>query len=181
MKNKLRIAIVLAITVLNLNSQTKKIIKEAPKQVNNCYTLQKENDSLKKTLDLNTPITTINSNDFDFKLTKVRGDLKTQLVTFEILITNNSINRKLSIIKEKSNIVTMEGDALQIKNYKLPASGTDHVMMIFELSKNIPTKCTFTFGEILPTSIYIKLFKLNYLMKELQETIEFNDLKIDWK
>lgn len=181
MKNKLYVTLVLAITVINLNSQTKKIVKETPKQINTCEALQKENDSLKKTLELNTPITTVNSNDFEFTLTKVKGDLKTQMVTFEVLITNNSINRTFNFIKENINVITLEGDALKINDYKLPSSISDHFQMIVKLSTNVPTKCTFTFGELLPSNKYIKLLKLNYCIQGKFEDVEFKDTKIEWK
>ena len=48
---------------------------------NSCDELIKENVALKKSLNINESIALLSDNDIEFKIIKVKGDLKTQMVT----------------------------------------------------------------------------------------------------
>lgn len=166
-----------------LQAQTKTETTKQKVTIDQCAELKKENEELKKALNLNTPITSMTSNDIDFNVVKVYGNIKTQMVTIEILLTNKSVNKKLSFIKDQIKIITLDGIALPISNYSIPSNGIDFYSMTFDLSSNVPTKCTLSFSELLPTNKYIKLLNLRYfaLKDGSENTVELKDLPITWK
>lgn len=111
MKTKnLILATILFVTTL-LNAQTKTVDTPNP-----CDELKKENEALKKSLNINEPITILTDNDIEFKITKVKGDIKTQMVTIELLLTNKIKNREVGINKGAMKIVSIEGDVCAISD-----------------------------------------------------------------
>ena len=86
-------------------------------------------------------------------------------------------------------IVSVEGDVLTVEKYLIPEQQAyDMNNLHVFLNTDVPIKCTFTFGALLPTNKYIKLFNLPYVVfksngYEMENSggNEFKDLKIDWK
>lgn len=156
---------------------------------NSCDELIKENAALKKSLNINESIALLSDNDIEFKIIKVKGDLKTQMVTIELLLTNKIKNREIGITKGAMKIVSIEGDVLTVEKYLIPEQQAyDMNNLHVFLNTDVPIKCTFTFGALLPTNKYIKLFNLPYVVfksngYEMENSggNEFKDLKIDWK
>lgn len=157
--------------------------------VNPCEELKKENEALKKSLNINEPITILTDNDIEFKITKVKGDIKTQMVTIELLLTNKIKNREIGVTKGAMKIVSVEGDVLTVEKYLIPEQQAyDMNNLHVFLNTDIPIKCSFTFGALLSSNKFIKLFNLPYVTfkgnayeQENAGINEFKDLKIDWK
>lgn len=157
--------------------------------VNNCEALKKENDSLKKALGLNEPMTSFNHNDIEYNVLKVYGDKKTQNVSVEIMVTNKIENRNfemMNMMGTSIKITTLTGDVLFSNEMYVPGVSAYAASTI--IHTDVPLKMTFNFSPLLPSNEYIKLFYLTYKLRNLQdykkdstEEIEFKDLKINWK
>lgn len=182
MKNKLVIIFTLIVLTNKATGQSK---PTGAKQqtVDPCESLKKENEALKVSLKINTGITTKNSDDIDFVITKVTGDLKTQFITIEFLLTNKLQNRKIQVFKN-SKIVTIEGDVLWATSSIIAGDNFDDIA---NLNTNVPIKCSYTFPPTLPSNKYLKLFSFAYALntddyfKKIDGLIEFRDLEIIWK
>lgn len=184
MKTKnLILATILFVSTLS-NGQTK-----TASTPNLCDDLKKENEALKKSLNINQPISTVTDNEIEFKITKVKGDIKSQMVTIEFLLTNKIKNRQVGLSKSTMKIVSIEGDVLKLEKYTIPEiQSYDYNNLHIELNTDVPIKCSFTFGTLLPSNQYIKLLNIPYLVFNYSGTeetnkgaLEFKDLKIDWK
>lgn len=180
---KIIIASILCIATLS-NAQTKTV-----STINPCDDLKKENEALKKSLNINQPISTVTDNEIEFNITKVKGDIKSQMVTIEFLLTNKIKNRQVGLSKGTMKIVSVEGDVLKLEKYLIPEiQSYDYNNLHIELNTDVPIKCSFTFGTLLPSNQYIKLLNLPYLVFNYSGTeetnkgaTEFKDLKIEWK
>lgn len=174
----------LSLAYINTNAQANKVTA-----VNQCEALKKENDSLKKALGLNEPITTCTSNDVEYKVLKVVGDKKSQTVSVEITVTNKLANRNFemnNMMGTSIKITTLTGDVLFSNELFIPGVTLYAASVI--LHTDVPLKMKFNFNPLLPSNEYIKLFYLSYKLRNLQdykkdstEEIEFKDLKINWK
>lgn len=155
--------------------------------VTQCDELKKENEALKKSLNLNEPIIILTANDIEFKITKVKGDIKTQIVSIELLLTNKNKNRDISFTRNGIKIVTLEGEVLIVHDLILPErQQLEYYDLYTYLTTDVPIKCTFKFGTLLQTNKYIKLFNLpfktnNNSPSQTSDNNEFKDLEIEWK
>ncbi|MBK6834100.1 MAG: hypothetical protein IPG89_07420 [Bacteroidetes bacterium] len=180
-------ACVLTITVLTAQtkSSTATPVAKTNQPIDSCGLLKKQNETLKKILNLGEPLIYKINNDVEFKITKVRGDIQTQMVTIDILMINLVENRELSVTNQYLKIVTLEGDVLKLSSSVV--GGTGYATNVY-LNTSIPIKSTFTFGTLLPSNEYIKLFNFAFTILHPQDyhqnktgAIEFKDLKIEWK
>lgn len=162
-----------------------KISTTKPTIVNNqCDDLKKENESLKKSIALNTSMATDIENDIEAKVVKVIGDKKTQDIIIEVLLTNKIENCTVEVAGlyyKTVKIVTLNGDVLFSKDNRVPNNG------MTTLNTDVPIKCSFVFGPLLPSEIYLKLIEVNFQLNEHRPNrptaakFEFYDLKIEWK
>jgi len=189
MKVKIITLVACMLTVTVFKAQTKSATVSSTAKTNPpvdmCELLKKENELLKKTLNIGEPIISKVYGEVEFKIVKVRGDKQTQMVTIDVLMTNLVQNRSLSVNMSLVKIVTLEGDVLKLKNSVI---GGDGYAADVYLNTDVPIKSTFSFGTMLPTNEYIKLFNLaftilhpNDYQQNNKGAIEFKDLKIDWK
>ena len=190
MKNSTLLLSLLLSATATINAQhNKPVSTKTTTEVNQCDALKKENDSLKKALGLNEPILFYTSNDVEYKLTKVIGDKKNQTVTVELLVTNKIENRDFEMLNVMGNsikIITVNGDVLFSSEGLVP--GVRPYSSTTTLHTDTPLKLMFSFGPLLPTNEYIKLFYFNYKLRNFRdsrkdntEEIEFKNLKINWK
>lgn len=185
MKTKTIIA-ALILSIGTLTAQTKQMGTAKLNQTNDpCEALKKENESLKKSLNINEPIVTETFGDIEFKIIKVQGDKKTQMVTIDILMTNNIQNREVKINKNFLKTVTIEGDVFNVGSSIV--GGVSYATNVY-LNTGVPIKSSFSFGTMLPSNEYIKLFNFAFTILHPQDfyqskdwAVEFKDLKIEWK
>jgi hypothetical protein len=184
--NAKTITAALILSIGTLAAQTKSTTTTKSSQTSDpCETLKKENESLKKSLNISEPITTETFGDIEFKIIKVKGDKKTQMVTIDVLMTNNIQNREVKLNKNFLKLVTVDGDVFQLGGFIV--AGTSYATNAY-LNTGVPIKSSFSFGTMLPSNEYIKLFNFAFTILHPQDfyqskdwAIEFKDLKIDWK
>lgn len=124
------------------------------------------------------PIQIANAEDIEFKLFSAEGSKRAQTIRMTVILTNRAANR--FIWSDVHSIIDANGNEYLIKSFTNGASAYDaHV----PLDTDVPRKCTYTFGGILPTVAMIKLFKFQYQHKSLDDpnAVEFRDIPIDWK
>ena len=63
----------------------------------NCDSIKKENANLKRVLSIFEPVKTASSQDLDFIITKVQGNIKTQAVTITFMTINRKVIRNVSV------------------------------------------------------------------------------------
>ena len=184
-------AFTLLLVTMTAKAQQSKLSAAKPTAtINQCDELKKENDFLKKSLTLNEPILLVTSEDLEFKIVKITGDKKTQIVTIEVLATNKIQNRKIGFQLNSIKIVTLSGEIFTPTQYSIPKNENIYSSDYSELtlSTDVSIKSTYSFGTFLPTTEYIKLFNLGIKIfnaqdyhKDLNLVYEFKDLKIAWK
>lgn len=145
----------------------------------NCEEIQKENDYLKQILHINTAEYKTEFDKTEFTITKIEGNTKQQTVTFTILVNNKDVNKFVSMgdftaIDLKGNEYKKQ-DFAEIKGLNSLGSDT--------FSTLVPKKIEPVLVKIPANTQFIKLFKFNYYSDILNDykTIEFRDLKIQWK
>jgi len=124
------------------------------------------------------PIQIADAEDIEFKLLSAEGSVRAQTIRMTVILTNRAANR--FIWSDVHSITDGNGNEYLIKSFTNGASAYDiHV----PLDTDVPRKCTYTFGGILPTVATIKLFKFQYQHKMLDDptSVEFRDIHIDWK
>lgn len=138
--------------------------------------LKQENEYLKNTLKINQAITTINSDNIEFKLLKAEGNKQSQTVTFTLVLTTKAANWYInSLVK---SIIDINGNEYKLKSHTIGAKNYGSI----ELNTSVPIKCTYTFEGVLPSVKIIKLFKFEYSHKAGERFyVEFRDITIDWQ
>jgi len=138
--------------------------------------IKAENESLKNSLKIGKAISEINSDKIDFKLLKVDGDSKNQTITATLTLKTSAAN--WYIMSHVRSIIDIDGNEYKLKSQTI---GADTFRKI-ELNTEVPIKCTFTFGGILPDVKIIRLFKFDYTHGLGEKYfVEFRDLTVDWK
>lgn len=135
-----------------------------------------ENEYLKTSLKINTPIKTQQSESIEFKLLKVEGNSKAQTVTFTYTLTTNAANWRIN--SDVKPIIDIDGNEYKLKSYTL---GSETYGQSIYLNTDVPIKCTYTYGGILPAVKIIKLFKYGYTHEWGEPySVEFRDITINW-
>lgn len=138
--------------------------------------IKAENESLKNSLKIGKAISEINSDKIDFKLLKIEGDSKSQSITATLTLKTSAAN--WYIMSRVTSIIDIDGNEFKLKSHTIGADNQSKI----ELITDVPIKCTYTFGGILPEVKVIKLFKFNYTHKLGEKhSVEFRDLSVDWK
>lgn len=141
----------------------------------NCDELKKENEYLKKTLQITTPIKTASAANIDFNVIKVEGSTKDQTVTLVMTFVNHNANEHIQYYDTKA--IDAEGNEYNGSNHSIGSGGTSNT-----LYTDTPVKSTITFTKVLPAVKIIKLVHIHFLYnKPLDVEIDFKDLPITWK
>jgi hypothetical protein len=182
MKIKTILTSTLMLALTALNAQTKPSTTKPTIVNNQCDELKKENEFLKKTLSINEPIKTYADNNIEIKLVSAKGNIKTQKITIEYLITNKIQIRNFKIDANIEQIVSMSGDIIPLtKGYSV---------FDVELNTDIPIKTALEIGTILPENTIIKFLTMKYLLYKSGTTFygwtptgvaEFKDIPVTWK
>lgn len=151
----------------------------------NCDEIKKENDYLKKALNLNKPVTEIQNGDLVFSVTKVEGNSKSQVVTIEMLVKNTGRNLD-DFTSEVKSVIDINGTEYLLSKAFIGAKEGSAYATLY---RDVPLKCKYIFAGIQPEVKIIKLF--NYPVKYhipgtnsfdfQKEAAEFRDLTIVWK
>lgn len=141
----------------------------------NCDELKKENEYLKKSLQITTPTKTVSAVNIDFNVIKVEGNTKEQTVTLVMTFINHNANEAIQYYDVKA--IDLEGNEYKGANSSIGSEGTRNT-----LYTDTPVKSTVTFTKVLPAVKMIKLVHIHFLYnKPLDVEIEFKDLPITWK
>jgi hypothetical protein len=141
----------------------------------NCDDLKKENEYLKKTLQINTPTKTVTTRKIDFNVIKCEGNTKDQTVSIILTLVNTDANRR--IVFDPAKAIDIEGN--EYKSDKISIGTEDHGN---DLYTNVPIKTVIRLTKILPEVKILKIVPL-----KIFETaggyfqVELKDLTIGWK
>jgi hypothetical protein len=153
----------LVLTIANLFAQA------------SCEEVKKENEYLKKALNITNPIKTASGPKADFNLLKCEGDSKQQKLTLVFTVINHDANKYFSI--DKANAVDVEAN-----QYKTNSIQIGSASIINTVYTETPVKTTIIFSEILPSVKMLKIVNIPYACgNEVNLAIEFRDIPIIWK
>jgi hypothetical protein len=135
---------------------------------------REDNSSFPKS---NSPIQVITFDNIEFKLLNVTGNSTTQSVTFILILTTNAANWHIS--SNVRSIIDNEGNEYTLKSF---TNGASDYLHSIDLITDVPIKCTYTFGGVLPDVKTLKLFKYDYLHSAGERfAVEFRDIPVDWR
>lgn len=141
----------------------------------NCDELKKENEYLKKALQITTPTKTASAANIDFNIIKVEGSTKDQTITLVMTFVNHNANEAIQYYDTQA--IDVEGNEYKGSNHSIGSEGTRNT-----LYTDTPVKSTVTFTKVLPSVKIIKLVHIHFLYnKPLHMEIEFKDLPVTWK
>ncbi|MRG44651.1 hypothetical protein GFS24_05975 [Chitinophaga sp. SYP-B3965] len=140
-----------------------------------CNKLKEENAYLRASLKINEPIKVVNSDKIEFKLLKAEGNAKSQSITFTFVLLTSAANWEIE--QRIKSIIDIDGNEYELKSKTIGAKSYGDIV----LNTDVPIKCTFTFGGVLPAVKLIKLFKFEYYYPGQTRFAEFRDISIDWK
>jgi hypothetical protein len=94
-------------------------------------------------------------------------------VSFIVFSANDYISSQVN------SIIDIDGNEYLLKSYTLGAKSYGDI----SLFTDVPIKCTFTFGGVLPAVKMIKLLKFDYVHPTTYKRnfVEFRDLSISWQ
>lgn len=141
-----------------------------------CDEIKKENEFLKKAMQVTTPVKTITSSKIDFNFIKCEGNIKEQVVSVILTLVDHDVNQEFQFNRIK---------AIDIEANEYPE---ESVLIGSTTSRNkiytdTPIKVVIKFTKVLPSIKMIKLIPISYFYGEPGHSIEiaFRDVAIDWK
>lgn len=137
-----------------------------------CEEIKKENEYLKKALNILTPVKTATSKKMDFLLTKCEGNIKEQTVTVTLVVTNHGPNTDLSF--RKTIGVDVEANEYETYRIKIGSSGSSG-----KVFTDVPVKTVFQYEKVLPSIKLMKLIALEFGGND--PGFEYKDIPITWK
>lgn len=179
MKTKITLAIIFILSLTGLNAQqTKQTLNtKSTTIINQCDDLKAENDFLKKTLKINESIKLFEQDDIEIKLISAKGNIKTQIIKLEFLITNKIKIRRIVLDAFRDQYISIQGDLIPVTK--------GYTVYDLEMATEVPIKTAVEIGTILPENKILKLVTLKYLLgrypSETTGTAEFRDINIEWK
>lgn len=117
----------------------------------------------------------VTKDDCLIQIVKVTGDIKSQKVKIEFLLTNKIQNRKIFIDGGRSQFVSLSSDYIPML--------TGFNVFDTELFTDVPIKTTCTIGTLMPSQKSIKLIALHFGVNQGSmkwAVAEFRDIAIDW-
>jgi len=167
MKNKVTIfttAIILLLQFQMLKAQ------------NNCEALKKENESLKKALQITTPTQTINSSKIDFNLIKCIGNKKDQSVELILNLVNHDVNQRFQF--EVAKAIDIEANEYKTFEIKIGSGSISN-----KIYTDVPVKTIIKYTKVLPAITIFRSIPISFYYGEPGHTkeIEYKNIEIDWQ
>lgn len=125
----------------------------------------------------NHPIQSTFSDNIEFKLLKAVGNAHAQTITITMTLTTTAANWYIN--SSVRSIIDPEGNEYKLKSYTL---GATNYGSSIDLTTNVPIRCTYTFGGVLPDVKSIKLFDYKYTHSWGEPfSVEFRDVPVEWR
>ncbi|RPD37914.1 hypothetical protein [Chitinophaga barathri] len=141
----------------------------------NCDDLKKENEYLKKTLQINTPTNTVTAAKIDFNLIKCEGNTKSQTISIILTLKNHDANRRILFSPVKATDI--EGN-----EYKSEKISVGSVSESNDLYTDVPLKTVIILSKVLPSVKILKIVPLKFFDPSAGHfQVELKDLTISWK
>jgi hypothetical protein len=137
-----------------------------------CDDIKKENEYLKKALNILAPIKTATSKKMDFLLTKCEGNIKEQTVTVTLIVTNHGPNTNLSF--QKATGVDVEANEYETYGIKIGSGGSSN-----KVFTDVPVKTIFQYEKVLPSIKMLKLIAVEFSGND--PGFEYKDIPVTWK
>lgn len=138
----------------------------------NCEAIQKENEYLKKTLNILTPIKTVTANKIDFNILKCEGSIKEQTIYLTLALTNHGPNTDLGLRKA----VTVDAEGNEYETYQINIGSGSSNNKVFT---DVPVKTIFKFEKVLPSAKLLKVIAIEFTGNN--GGFEYKDIPVTWK
>lgn len=142
----------------------------------NCEEIKKENDYLKKALQITTPVKTVTSSKIDFNFLECKGNIKEQTVEIVLTLVSHDANQEFQF--EKTSLIDMEGNEYAYGQVSIGGQGIRNTVRT-----DIPVRTTILFKKVLPTVKMLKDIPISYYHGDPGHSIEieFKDMPIKWQ
>lgn len=148
---------------------------QVSKAQGSCDDLKKENESLKKALQINAPTKTVKSANIDFNLIKCEGNTKDQTVSIILTLQNHDANRR--ILFDPARAIDIEGNEYKSDKISIGAEGHSN-----SLYTDVPIKTVIRLTKVLPTVKILKIIPLKFYDPSAGHfEVELKDLAVSWK
>lgn len=138
--------------------------------------VQAENEYLKKSLNILTPIKTVEQDELEIKLVRCDGNIKEQTITIGLILISHKANSEFQF--GSSQAIDLQGRELNVGTINL-----GNKIVRNTLFTDTPIQATFKFIQVLPSIKIIKILSASYynvgLFKE--GVVQFKDIVINWK
>ena len=141
-----------------------------------CDKIKEENEYLKKTLRINTPIKVVTTSNIEFSLIECKGNKQSQEVVLQLILVNN--NPDIEFQFSKANAIDVEGEGHMTYNLKIGVEGIRG-----KLYTGTPIKAKITFNKILPTTKILKVVGITHYIPAAAgrtQEFKFEDIAISW-
>ncbi len=143
----------------------------------NCEELKKENEYLKKAMQINTPVSKVTSSKIDFNFVECKGDAKDQTITLVLMLVNHDANREFQF--RVADAVDMEGNEYPYGKFSIGGRETSNT-----IRTEVPIKTTIVFKKVLPGVKMLKSIAISYYDDNpgpgREPEIEFRDVAVKW-
>lgn len=163
--NKVILLIAIILTAGSLSAQ------------NSCDELKKENEYLRKALQITTPVKTITSSNIDFNLVKCEGNSKKQSVELVLTLVNHGANREFQF--SRVTAVDIEADEFETYDIKIGSGGSRN-----SIYTEVPVKTIIRIKKVLPSVKILKLIAIKYyddVTPGKTNEIEYRNISVTWK
>lgn len=143
----------------------------------NCDELKKENEYLKKSLQINTPTKTVTAAKIDFHFIRCEGNTKAQTINVILTLVNHDANR--SILVDPIRVVDVEGNEYRSEEVLLGTQDRSN-----DLYTDTPLKTVIKISKVLPAVKMLKILPINFFDPAPGTghfSLELKDLPITWK
>lgn len=168
MKNYLTLSVTTALLLFGLPTI---------KAQSNCAEVQKENEYLKKALQITTPTKSATSAKIDFNLIKCEGNIKEQTVELILTLVNHDAHKDFQFASAKA----IDVEANEYTTYDMNIGSAQSRNKLYT---ETPVKAVIKFKKVLPSVKLLKLIPIEYYDSEQpgrHAGFEYKDIPVSWK
>lgn len=144
---------------------------------NNCTEVAKENEYLRQSLKILTPVKSANAVKVDFGLVSVKGSTKDQTVEVVLTLVNKDAHKYFQFVEAK--MIDVQGNEYQSYDINIGSERSRN-----KIFTDVPVKSTIVFKKILPSTKIIKLLNFEFFDPEKvgnKMSIDMSDIDITWR